>query len=1187
MFLTISAVQVWATEETVTLSSGTFSTDHITWSAASGNITISQLKGTSTTAVNSSYISAPRVYKGHVLSFEAATGYKINSIEITVNGTYYGNSMTAGTVISSNTVTDNTTDVNRTWTTTSGGKHVVSASAAAGLSAIYIQNVASTNTQLRFSALKITYTSTNTTPSLSVSPASWDFGTIHASSEASKVFNVSGSNLTSGTLTLSVPEGFSVSPSSIAVNGSLANTEVTVSKNTSTLDTYEGNLSITGGGLASAKTVALTMTVDEDPEPTGTFELFSGDLEEGDYVMYYSGKAMNNVVSSNRLGYITITPMNDVISNPDNSIIWHIAKSTSDNHYWIIYNAAVEKYVASTGAKNQAQLLAELNNNNQAYGFWSVSGTATYDFVNVYNSTNKINANLRNNTTYGFACYATGTGGALTLYKKSDGRPSTPSFSVAGGAYLETKSVTISCATQGASIYYTLDGSTPTSSSTAYTGAISINESKVLKAVAIKDDKSSNVATAEYTIYTLEHAGTEADPYSPEDAKAIIEVNGTQTGAYVSGIVSSIAIAYNSQYGNISFFISADGTVEGTQVEAFRCKGLNNVNFASADDLVTGATVVVYGNLTKYNSTYELEEGCYLTSYEAPAQKTDISNTKATAYTVAEALALAADLNSDLTKSVYVKGVVYQADGFNAQNGTYNIYIKDADADNQFEFFTCEGLYNESQDEVVAFEEGDVREGDQVIGYGVMAYYTNGSIWELKNDYLVELVRPTFAVTGVELDQTTLSIKEGATATLTATVAPANATDNSVTWSSSNEAIATVEDGVVTAVAIGNATITVTTTDGGFTATCAVTVTDPNARNGALAVFRKVTSTEGITDGEYLIVYEGESSAVAFDGALETLDAVGNTLEVTIENDMIVAYDDAAFTIDATVKTIKSYSGKYIGQTSNANGLASNASTSYENMMSIDEENFVAVSGGAYLRFNATSGQDRFRYFKSSTYTSQKAIQLYKKVEPASIRDGLSAGKWGTFCPQKKVLLPQGASFYTLTYKEERDGAPYKVFFDEIGENESLEAGKPYLFIADGTDILGVEAGAAANAANNYNGFHGIVGNSAYTLTVSQAESDAYKYYIIYQNQIRRCGVGDFNMAVGRAYIDMSEVSATAIAPAPGRRRVGMADPEAPQHYTGIDAPQNDGKPVKMLINGQLFIIRNGQLFDTTGRMVK
>ena len=81
------------------------------------------------------------------------------------------------------------------------------------------------------------------------------------------------------------------------------------------------------------------------------------------------------------------------------------------------------------------------------------------------------------------------------------------------------------------------------------------------------------------------------------------------------------------------------------------------------------------------------------------------------------------------------------------------------------------------------------------------------------------------AVESVALDQTELSLEAGKTATLVATITPANATNKEVTWKSDAETIATVADGVVTAVAEGTANITVTTTDGAKTATCAVTVT--------------------------------------------------------------------------------------------------------------------------------------------------------------------------------------------------------------------------------------------------------------------------------------------------------------------------------------------------------------------------
>lgn len=86
----------------------------------------------------------------------------------------------------------------------------------------------------------------------------------------------------------------------------------------------------------------------------------------------------------------------------------------------------------------------------------------------------------------------------------------------------------------------------------------------------------------------------------------------------------------------------------------------------------------------------------------------------------------------------------------------------------------------------------------------------------------------TVAVTGVTLTPSTLDLDLNGTktGTLTPTVAPTNATNKNVTWSSSNETVATVSNGVVTAVAAGTATITVKTNDGGYTATCEVTVTN-------------------------------------------------------------------------------------------------------------------------------------------------------------------------------------------------------------------------------------------------------------------------------------------------------------------------------------------------------------------------
>ena len=87
------------------------------------------------------------------------------------------------------------------------------------------------------------------------------------------------------------------------------------------------------------------------------------------------------------------------------------------------------------------------------------------------------------------------------------------------------------------------------------------------------------------------------------------------------------------------------------------------------------------------------------------------------------------------------------------------------------------------------------------------------------------------AVKGVALNKTSTTIATGGTETLTLIFTPANATNKAVTWSSSNEGVATVENGVVRAVKSGTATITVTTTDGNHQATCTVTV---NAAKGSV-----------------------------------------------------------------------------------------------------------------------------------------------------------------------------------------------------------------------------------------------------------------------------------------------------------------------------------------------------------------
>ena len=140
--------------------------------------------------------------------------------------------------------------------------------------------------------------------------------------------------------------------------------------------------------------------------------------------------------------------------------------------------------------------------------------------------------------------------------------------------------------------------------------------------------------------------------------------------------------------------------------------------------------------------------------------------------------------------------------------------------------------------------------------------------------------------------------------------------------------------------------------------------------------WEKATS---VAAGDYLIVCEDQ--LVAFDGSLTTLDAASNTQAVTITAGELSLTNAAnyIFTIAAVTGgySIKSKSGIYIGRGSDANGMEESASALVNTITITGGDADIVGAGGAYLRYNKTSGQERFRYFKSSTYTSQTAIQLY------------------------------------------------------------------------------------------------------------------------------------------------------------------------------------------------------------------
>lgn len=167
----------------------------------------------------------------------------------------------------------------------------------------------------------------------------------------------------------------------------------------------------------------------------------------------------------------------------------------------------------------------------------------------------------------------------------------------------------------------------------------------------------------------------------------------------------------------------------------------------------------------------------------------------------------------------------------------------------------------------------------------------------------------------------------------------------------------------------------------------AVYTREETVAGGGSGNYEKVTSAPTDWSGEYLIVYE--DAGYIFDGSLTSLDAVSNYRTVTITNNTIsaAAGDPYKFTIAVSGSgySIQSVSGNYIGRSADSNGMNTGTSA-LVNTIALDSDGNASIigSGGAYLRFNATSGQTRFRFFKSSTYTNQKPVALYVKSEGAT-----------------------------------------------------------------------------------------------------------------------------------------------------------------------------------------------------------
>lgn len=228
-------------------------------------------------------------------------------------------------------------------------------------------------------------------------------------------------------------------------------------------------------------------------------------------------------------------------------------------------------------------------------------------------------------------------------------------------------------------------------------------------------------------------------------------------------------------------------------------------------------------------------------------------------------------------------------------------------------------------------------------------------------DITITYTNPNAHPTSVTLSPTTATIEQTEIVQLTATVLPADVDDKSVTWTSNNTSVATVDSsGLVTGVAPGSATITVTTTDGGLTATCAVTVTQAVLYTYKLAtsmeVGKKYLIANGNTGSVYLLSNESGGSRQLV-GVATTIS--NNKIAINGATKSKVEYECVRYTSGNDVTITVSSDNKYLYSDS-ASGLRLNAPSTLDRFWHYRDNKFWQFKNTSSDGYSDTSSEYKY-----------------------------------------------------------------------------------------------------------------------------------------------------------------------------------------------------------------------------------
>ena len=244
--------------------------------------------------------------------------------------------------------------------------------------------------------------------------------------------------------------------------------------------------------------------------------------------------------------------------------------------------------------------VVKIGNNTETSKSWGYSGsgdgrtanyTLTYSYATPQTGNVKITLNTTTNSIYLVSC-------KITYNSTISGTTAAPKIS-GNTLFLDNTTVTITNATSanGATIYYTTDGTTPTTSSTVYSAPFTINATTTVKDIAKKasDNNASSVVSETFTKATI---------LTVAQARSAIDNSNTNDIDFVRGIIAKV-VSLNDN-GTLTYLISDDGSTSNS-IQCYQGKNVGGEAFEAATDLEVGDIVIVKGQLEKSSNNYRFK----------------------------------------------------------------------------------------------------------------------------------------------------------------------------------------------------------------------------------------------------------------------------------------------------------------------------------------------------------------------------------------------------------------------------------------------------------------------------------------------------------------------------------------------------------------------------------------------------